>query len=197
MKKAIMILSCLFLTGIGFYGCKKGPSDPLISIWSRKHRLVGDWTLSSGTMSSTSGSSISSETWSGSSVTAVTSGYSSVGTGSLTLSIVKDGTYTLTRNVTWTGTPSYIDNYTEKGTWNWTGRVGDLKNKEQVVLSALSEQSTSGSTTTINTYTGSDAPVSIFNIDELKNKTLVLKNDGSTTSSGTITSSSSNMTFTQ
>ncbi|HEY4799001.1 MAG TPA: hypothetical protein VII99_08000 [Bacteroidia bacterium] len=197
MKKTITILACLFLTGIGFYGCKKGPNDPFISIWSRKHRLTGDWTISSGTQSSTSGGSITTTTWSGSTVTRTAGGSSMIGTGSMKLSIVKDGTYTFTQNITWTTTPSFISNYTETGTWNWTGRVGALKNKEQIVLSCLSSTTLNGSSSTVDTYTGADAPVTLYNIDELKNKTLVLKNDGTSVSGGTITTDSNTMTFTQ
>ena len=46
MKKAIIILSSIFLVGIGFYGCKKGAKDPFLSFRSRDKRLMGEWTVS-------------------------------------------------------------------------------------------------------------------------------------------------------
>lgn len=52
MKKTIVILFSVFLTGIGFYGCKKGENDPFISFKSRDKRLMGEWTLSKMDLSS-------------------------------------------------------------------------------------------------------------------------------------------------
>ena len=46
MKKTLVILFSVFLTGIGFYGCKKGEGDPMISFKSRDKRMMGEWTVS-------------------------------------------------------------------------------------------------------------------------------------------------------
>ncbi|MCS6991815.1 MAG: hypothetical protein NZL95_08135 [Chitinophagales bacterium] len=47
MKELKIVL--IFLIGLTFVlpwgGCKKGPEDPFFSIWSRKSRVVGDWKI--------------------------------------------------------------------------------------------------------------------------------------------------------
>ncbi len=46
MKKTLVLVFSALLTGIGFYGCKKGEGDPMISFKSRDKRLMGEWTVS-------------------------------------------------------------------------------------------------------------------------------------------------------
>jgi len=191
MKKTLIILSCLILTGTGFYGCKKGEGDPTISLHSRKGRLVNDWTLSAGTETQISGSSTDMITWSGTSVTETYGGSTAVGTGSYTMSILKDGTWKSDKSVTWTGTPTYITKITATGTWNWTGKVGELKNKSQVVLHTLTETDLFGSSTDTYTWTGDSGPTAIWNIFELKNKELIVKWEGTSLSTSGSTSSTS------
>ncbi len=67
MKKALIILSCLFLTRIGFYGCKKGENDPFISFKSRDKRMMGKWTVSNiewSKITNTRGNTINQTTYS-------------------------------------------------------------------------------------------------------------------------------------
>lgn len=52
MKKTIVILFSVLLTGIGFYGCKKGENDPFISFKSRDKRIMGEWDLTKMELSS-------------------------------------------------------------------------------------------------------------------------------------------------
>ncbi|MBI4931037.1 MAG: hypothetical protein HY841_09765 [Bacteroidetes bacterium] len=202
MKKTILILSALILTGTGFYGCKKGANDPTISLHSRKGRLVNDWTLSAGTETNISGTTTDLITWSGTSVTETyTSGgtsSTSIGTGSYTMSILKDGTWKSDQSITWTGTPTFISKITSTGTWNWTGKVGELKNKSQVVFKTLTETDLFGSSTDTYSYTGDSGPTAIWNIDELKSKELIVIWEGTklTTSGGTSTSSSNKGEYT-
>ena len=51
-------------------------------------------------------------------------------------------------------------------------------------------------TTDVRTYTGSDAPVAVWDIDQLKNKEMIVIWDGTSTDSST-SSSKGSMTFTQ
>jgi hypothetical protein len=62
-----------------------------------------------------------------------------------TINFDKKGAYDYTQNITWTssslngGTPNtYTEantkTYSEKGTWNFLGKVDDFKNKERIVL---------------------------------------------------------------
>ena len=205
MKKTLTLLACLVIAGTGFYGCKKGEGDPALSMHTRKGRLTGDWDISAGTYSKTdtdpSGTDVLTTTWSGTSVTQVYSSggtsSTSIGTGSYKMSIVKDGTWTSTQQITWTGTPSFIENSTTSGTWNWTSGVGETKNKSQIVMRTLSSQSTFGTATSIATYTLDNAPATIYNISQLKNKEIIFHNEGTSLMGTTTSSTKEDYTFTQ
>ena len=213
MKKVIAVLSSILLSGVVFTGCKKGEGDPALSLHTRKGRLTGDWVLSEGKTTDTDNSpSTTTSTWSGTSVqmtyVAGTVSQTGTGTGSYKMSIVKDGTWTMDVNttVTYSGPPSYVIITSEKseGTWNWTGKVGELKNKSQMVMAVLNRTTTTtdptGTTTDIEAYTGGDAPTSINDIYQLKNKELIIKWDGTSLNTGASTGSSSSsgeMTFTK
>jgi hypothetical protein len=210
MKKAIAILSSILLSGVVFTGCKKGEGDPALSLKSRKARLTGEWAISAATSTETDDTPTTmTTTWSGSSVTQMyTSPSGSVtgnGSGTYVLTIEKDGTWEMKQSMTITygGTPSFTDisTMTAKGTWNWTGKVGELKNKSQVVFTTFSETMFDGTDTESTTYTGGDAPVTVYDIYQLKNKELIFKWDGATSSVVSSSSSSSSsrgeMTFVQ
>lgn len=215
MKKTIVLLAGIILSGIVFEGCqKRGEGDPAISLHSRKARITGEWALSAGSATQTDDTpSTMTTTWSGSSVTQMYSSgsvsMSGNGSGTYKLTIEKDGTWSMSSNstVTYSGTPSFtsIETITSSGTWNWTGRVGELKNKSQVVLTTLTETYFDGTDTQTDTYTGDDAPSTIYNIYQLKNKEMIFQWEGTTRSvltsgSTTNTSTSSSkgeMTFVQ
>ena len=115
------------------------------------------------------------------------------------LSLVKDGTW---KQVVTMSATSYNETITSSGTWNWTGGVGDMKKREQIVLKTLSSSdvTTLGTSTTTNadTYTGDNAPSSVYEIKELKNKELKIVWDGTTSSSpGGASSSKGEMTYVQ
>lgn len=200
MKKTILILSSIILTGVAFEGCqKRGEGDPSISLHGRKGRLTGDWTLSAGTMTDVSGGTTSTTTISGTTATTTSGGTTTISTYSHTMSIVKDGTWSA--KITESGT-GYTYTQTSSGTWNWTGGVGELKNKSQFVQTTLSSTTmlTMGTSTTTDTDTwvGSDAPSTINDIYQLKNKEMIIKWNGtSASSSGGASSSSGEMTFVQ
>jgi hypothetical protein len=212
MKKTILILSSIIITGIGFQGCKKGENDPSISMHGRKARICGDWAISAGssTSTNTSGSTTTTQTqtWTENSLTQTTT--SSGSTTSLngtnahyTLSIEKDGTWKSDQAATFTaGSVQITSSSVASGTWNWTGGIGDVKKKEQFIMRTLQETDmTTGSPADVMTYTADDAPSTVYELDELKNKEMIIIWDGTTTttSSGSTTTSSSkgSMTFAQ
>jgi hypothetical protein len=200
MKKTILILASIIITGVAFEGCqKKGANDPGISMHGRKARITGDWAISAGTSTSTSGGSTSTDTWTANSVSSTSGGTTTTGTNAhYTLTIVKDGTWKSDQAATYSvGTSSTTFSTVSSGTWNWTGGVGDLKKKEQFVMRTLSQTDVAGTTTTIKTYTGDDAPATVYEIDELKNKELILIWNGASTSGSSTSTDSGSMTFIQ
>lgn len=76
MKKTLVILFSVILTGIGFYGCKKGANDPMISLHSRDKRVMATWTVSKADMSSVTtkkGNTINASTYQNQTTTITTS----------------------------------------------------------------------------------------------------------------------------
>lgn len=185
MKKSFAILSTILVSGIGFTGCqKKGEEDPAISMHGRKARLVGEWTLSAGLTTDVSGGTTTTTTLTGTTETVVVGTTSTPFTYSDKLSFVKDGTW---KEVTTESATSYSKTTTSSGTWNWTGGVGDLKKREQIIMKVLSDSKVTtlgtSTTTTANTYTGDNAPAGAYELKELKNKELKIVYDGTTSSS--------------
>lgn len=163
-------------------GCKKGENDPLISLKSRKARATGSWKMTAGELTISS---------SGMSVTAVFDGANVTvlgATSPYTMEVVleKDGTFKRTTN----------DDGTviiETGTWDFNSGVGEAKKKEQIILYTL-VYTEDGNT---ETYTGTDAPVEYLKIDELRNKKMVVKMEGSYNDGSTTDSNSGTFTFEQ
>lgn len=200
MKKIVKLalIAAVAIPSVTFVGCKKGENDPAISLRSRKGRVAGEWTVASGEGKTTSGSSTT--TWK---IDGTTYSYTS---GSTTLTSTYEGKYTFEKDGTWTSTTTQSgDGWSEKtdasGTWNFTGGVGETKNKSQIVMMTLSETTTStfGSTTDTetDTWTGLDAPTSIYDIDQLKNKEMIWKMNGSSTYGSSTSSSEGTWTLTQ
>lgn len=187
--------------------CKKGEEDPFLSLRSRKSRVAGEWTVEfreekvTNTKVSPSVSSTSTETTtingstytynylSGSTTTTVNG---TVGTYKVTFE--KDGawksTYEYTTVFTFGTSPfttkeTTITQIESSGIWNFLGKIGDAKNKENMSVSTTSEKTvktiTSVTTTpgsvdtdvTTETSSKSYAPnesVQVWKLIELKNK---------------------------
>lgn len=171
LKNIFIIATAFFTLATTFVGCKKGDGDPFISLYSRKARVVGKWKLSSGT-------EVDKSTSSGSTTT-ITIEYDGT---KADLTIV-DGSGTTTDNYGYTEEWEYKKDgtfsatmvedgstTTVTGVWNFTGGVGDLKNKEQIVLTYLLITDASGT----YTYSGI-ANDETFDIYELKNKEMIFK----------------------
>ncbi len=189
IKKLLLFALVATLTVPSFQSCKKGENDPFLSLKSRKARLKGDWELTSLNQTEVSGSTITTYTFNGSLLT-VTSGstYTSY-TYSEKITFETDGTFTQEMTQSISGA---MYSYTGKGNW-WFGRrnkEAEYKNKETVVLQFTSENTVSSSgsstTTSVATYTGSECDTEVWLIDELKSKEMVIINDGTYTSSGSI-----------
>lgn len=168
-------VAALILGSLALESCKKGEGDPALSLRSRKARFAGEWTVSAGKGSSTSGGNTTTWVYDGTTETTTYPSPLPQGTDKYTISftIEKDGTWTST----YTDTDANPDPVlTQSGTWNFTGGVGEAKNKSQVVMHTLSMTQGSASVT----YTGSDAPTSIMDIYQLKNKEIIVKTSGTT-----------------
>ena len=201
MKKLfrLALIVAVALPAVTFVGCKKGENDPFLSLRSRKGRVAGEWKVTGGEGESVSNSSGSSTTttWTydgtqESSTSVTTSGsstFTSNSTNKYTVDYTfdKDGNFTMTE-VDNNDTPAETTTYA--GTWNFTGGVGEMKNKSQLILHVTSISS--GGVTT--NYTGDDAMTMMYNIDQLKNKEMIFKSEGSSPSwsgSGTDTNKGS------
>src|ERR1044072_738297 len=183
-----LILAALAVLVV-FSECKKGPDDPFISLRSRKARVVGDWKMTKGSDVSTSNSTGGSSSYQSSSTTSYDgSTYTSVSdntSGGVPTHTTQSGSYTLKLSFKKDGTFEYEetrdgDASSFKGTWNFTGNVGDHKKKEQIALH-ITSSTFSGST---STTTGNQVDA-IFNLKELRNKKMVITYEQSSTDTDT------------
>jgi len=178
MKKTILNLGLLLLMGVmTLQSCKKGENDPFLSLKSRDSRITGTWVLKSKDFSQTQ-----SATSNGVTITDVTTqSYD----GSLLTDVQNGNTNTVSFSSEMTinkdGTYTIIstddgDKSESDGYWWW---LNDKKNKTRIAFD--------------------DDAVS-YVIDQLKNKSLILKYDyhsKDTNSNGDVSevTTSSTMTF--
>lgn len=191
MKTTIKVaLAALMIAGVSLESCKKGEGDPFLSLKSRKARVAGEWTVSAGEGKDVSSSITSTWTYNGTVKTTTVGSASAEDKFTETYEFEKDGKFTY-KHVDNNGSTATTDTWT--GTWNFTGGVGDVKNKSQIVLNYLTYSD--GSSTT--TYTGSDAPSAVIDIYELKSKEMIFKGTGTTTQGSSSSSSEFSWTLTQ
>lgn len=172
-------LIAVTISSVSFVGCKKGEGDPFLSLSSRKARMSGEWkvTKGEGTSSYTFASQNFTETltYDGTTETVVTttSAGSSTNTDKYTneMTFEKDGAF---KGVYTDNNGSSAVVTTQTGVWNFTGGVGEAKNKSSVVIYV--ESWTSGSTT--QTYTGANRPTMLFDVYQLKGKEIILIDKG-------------------
>ena len=201
MKTQIKIaIAALVLASFAFEGCKKGENDPAISLLTRKARMTGDWTVSSGSGTETSGNTTTTWTHDGATFSETDiSGTNSFGFV-VTMSFVKDGTYEIVKTIT-PNVPGYSQVITETGTWNFTGKIGEDKNKDHILLKTLRETDVmtvnSNVQTTVRSYTGDSAPTKLYYLDQLKSKEVILTWDGTDTYNTLINTSKGTWTLTQ
>jgi hypothetical protein len=201
MKKTIFLFSTIMLIIMGISACKKGPNDPTFSIYSRKARVVGEWKLTAGSETQTNSGStvITSDDGENQTVNAGSTPY--IDAHTLSFTFERKGNYksmehrvhtdvTTAGTTTLTVTTTTDDTHT--GNWNFTGKIGEYKNKSQLALNELTYATAqsvrsllkSGSTvlsdTTTNSsnsvsYTGNPGGAEIWDLDELRSKKMVAK----------------------
>ncbi|MCE3226283.1 MAG: hypothetical protein K0S32_834 [Bacteroidetes bacterium] len=136
-EKSPYVLIIIILSSLIFTTCKKGPDDPQISLRTRKARVVGEWRMKSGTASITleeTGEPPFNQAHqfdgSNSTINQTESGnvaYIYKSTYILSVKFNSDGTFEM--NEAYIGKP-----LTATGHWNFGGRVGDVKNKEEIIM---------------------------------------------------------------
>lgn len=180
MKTSFKVaIAALAISAFVLDGCKKGEGDPFLSLASRKARVAGEWKVSSGegTSSEVIGSTTFTETWTydGATETTVSNPGNTTTTSKYTVehTFEKDGTFKSVETDNNGSTPQVT---TTTGTWNFTGGVGEMKNKSQLVMTTLTVTNSAGTIT----FTGSDAPSSIMDIYQLKGKEMIFKGEGTT-----------------
>ncbi len=179
----IIAISC-------FAGCKKGENDPWISFLSRKKRLTGDWTVVDGygekqyLVNGIEG--FVTEEWDYDGATLTTE---VIGSGVDTATAFETAIY-----FTFGGDHQFsyeyrqennngggnVEKITLEGIWKFTGG-GDNKPKSQVLVEIHEEIITNTCDSCLNSvasYTGTDAPTMVWDLDKLKNKELTLKWNG-------------------
>lgn len=172
MKKVISIIFVALLCIAVLPSCKKGENDPAVSLRSRKARVAGEWTVTSGEGKYVETGSFpynSSWTFDGSLYTETYSSGSNSVRRTIDYVFDKDGTFKFTD--TEDGEVTTIE-----GVWNFASGVGETKKKSQLVLSYNKITDLSG----VSTYEGF-IPFETFDLDELRNSKMVLK----TTTKGT------------
>jgi hypothetical protein len=185
MKRLLLVLLVAVFAIPTFQSCKKGENDPSISLRSRKARLVAEWELKEGSITTVNGGTTVIYTFNGTTMT------SSLG-GSVnytqTCEIVKDGTFKLT--ILDDG-----DSRVDEGQWYFLegNKDKELKSKEAVAFVVTKRTDTpAGGSPNISTYV-SISPDYMWQLDELKNKEIIVKTNevytgGSTNSTtGTLT----------
>ena len=202
MKTQIKIaIAALVLASFAFEGCKKGENDPAISLRTRKARITGDWKVSSGSGTFTSGNTTTNWIQTGATYSETDiSGTNSYGLV-VTYSFVKDGTFKIVTTITLPNVTGYSQVITETGTWNFTGKIGEDKNKDHILLKTLSEKDVmtvnSNVQTTVNSYTGDSAPTKLYYLDQLKSKEVIITWDGTDTYNTLIKTRKGTWTLTQ
>ena len=156
-----------------FTNCKKGDDDPAFSLRTRKARVTGDWHIESGSVGITSksknaapysqrfvlnGSELTmTETYQGGIPTIYKGMYS------LNVKFENNGRFDMVEALG-------VNTLRAKGTWRFTSKGGDEKNKESMVMEI--NEITSG-TTYYNLFNRLGTVV-VYQIKELRDKRMVL-----------------------
>jgi hypothetical protein len=226
MKKLKTLLFVALTAAVIAPSCKKGADDPFLSLRSRKARVAGEWkvdakvderttTLINPSINTTATETI---TINGSSYTKV---YKDASGSDTQTGTVGENTYTFDKDGTWSAvyelttvvvlgsvsptTETTVNKIESSGIWNFLGKIGDAKNKENMSVSTTSKKTTR-TTTSVSPFTGTDVvtstatetfaeneEVQIWKLTELRNKELKaeIEIDNSTISTSSGSSSSS------
>jgi hypothetical protein len=207
--------------------CKKGENDPFLSLRSRKSRVAGEWTVES--KEETRNTSIVSPSLNTTAIeiTTINGGnytntYTDASGTDTNLGTVQTNTITFEKDGKWSAvyqlttvnvfgsgsfqtTETTVSRTESSGIWNFLGKIGEAKNKENISVATTSEK-TNKTVTTVSSFTGTDIETSsstntyadnemvdVWKLTQLKNKELIaeieINNSISTTSSGSTTAS--------
>ena len=163
MKRIVVLSLYLMVTFVLFNGCRRGEDDPFISFRSRKARVTGKWKMTSIKRTSTYNSTTVIFTANGSTYTELDNirTFSRTGIYSYEITFKKDGSYT--GQINKDGAITNIE-----GKWNFTGGVGDMKDKSQITLYETSYK-LSGYTLTSTGHYFNDT----YDLKELRNNKMV------------------------
>ena len=225
MKKIQKLILLALTVALILPACKKGENDPFLSFRSRKSRVAGEWTVdfkeevrkTTKIEPSVHGSSTETTTISGSTYTNTFVDASGTDTDNgtvrtFTYTYEKDGGWssvyeftviTILGSGTFATTQTTVTKIECSGVWNFLGKIGDAKNKENMSVSTTSKKTTTV-TTTDNSFTGTDVTtetvtqsfaenenVEIWKLTQLKNKELKAEIELDMSSVKTSTSSGS------
>jgi len=226
INKSLLYLVVLSLVFPLIESCKKGENDPFLSLSSRKSRVEGTWTVSKMTATNTSsslmgatalitnatmnydGQTATVEVSAGSAGSTPTTSYDTIHYTNSYI-FTKDGTFENTTDYDFPDDPDDDEVIKKTGTWTFSGGTGDIKNKENLILSTTSlvlTETENGNTTTANyTYDGNYTEDydgisinSVFSIKQLKSKEMVLTTkEYNTDQSGNYSNTDYEITLTQ
>jgi len=170
MKRIVVLSLYLMVTFVLFNGCRRGEDDPFISFRSRKARVTGKWKMTSIKRTSNEtdnfGSTTVIFTANGSTYTRTEqksngTNFSKTGIYTYEITFKKDGSYT--GQINEDGNIANIE-----GKWNFTGGVGDMKDKSQITLYETSYKDRDYT----NTFTGHYF-YDTYDLKELRNNKMV------------------------
>ncbi|MDD5570279.1 MAG: hypothetical protein PHD97_03890 [Bacteroidales bacterium] len=177
------VLAVLFVMPL-FNGCKKGESDPFLTLKSRKSRLVGEWDVTKDKIVSVYGSTTVNESFDGGTYTYTAGTTSVTGTYTWTITVDKKGTWTAKQSITCAGATQSTD---YEGIWYFVdgNKDSDVKDGERVAFEITKETQVDASGTTITSFVNCN--YTIYLLKELKSKEIIMTGDYTVTSSSTQT----------
>lgn len=146
LRWLILVVAGVMLV-VSYNSCKKGPEDPFFSIFSRKHRVVGDWkvteykvdfvdslrkVLLAEAILGACGQQIDSVIW----TYDYEFSFSKEGSFSGKTTVYMDTTIDIINNTAACPDVHLRDSISASVAlnWNFTGNIGDYKNKEQLII---------------------------------------------------------------
>lgn len=187
MKTKTLLFLLVFSSTFLIDACKKGDNDPFLSLKSRTARLKGDWKLTAGSITTTTGSNSTVETYDGATLITSVNGIQVANepyTDNITFE--KKGKYTRS------GVDGTVS-FSEEGYWAWINKSkdADLKNKEALGMSSTKYTDSNGSTDSDSGF----FVAGIWMLDELRSKKMVVIVDGSSTTSNVTTTKKGTYTY--
>ncbi len=167
----VLVLLTIGSVSIGLQGCKKGADDPLISLHSRKARVVGDWRIANLTSTTSTVETATNGTQTTTEIQQVSeAGFTTLKTAISGVSpeqhtYDEETTYSFAKDGTWKSTKTVANNFVDtivigfnnnfyqqttltttvtesNGTWNFLAGIGDAKNKENVIVETIAANET-------------------------------------------------------